>query len=177
MDEDEAPTLLNPDYPNLQAILAKADVVIHVIDARDPLAFRSSHLEELVKAQPGQKIMLVLNKIGGPASCTLYFLTDVRLLDTCPREAVVAWAAHLRTQHPTFIFRSASSFLPGDLQPQSKGKEKERADDAIGVSSILSCLAEWSHSDKPLVVAVTGVTNVSFLTSNSCDHQRTYSCF
>lgn len=64
MDEDEAPTLLNPDYPTLQAILAKADVVIHVIDVRDPLAFRSIHLEELVKAQPEQKLMLVLNKIG-----------------------------------------------------------------------------------------------------------------
>lgn len=83
---------------------------------------------------------------------------------------MVAWAAQLRTQYPTFVFRSASSFLPSDLQPQSKGKEKERADDALGVSSILSCLSEWSHSDQPLVVAVTGVTNVTFWKHHSSNN-------
>jgi predicted GTPase len=63
-DDDGVPILLNPDYPNFRAILAKCDVIVHILDVRDPLAFRSSHLEELVRGNSGQKLMLVLNKIG-----------------------------------------------------------------------------------------------------------------
>lgn len=65
--EDEAegaPTLVNPDLPNLQSVLDKADVVIELLDARDPMSYRSSQLEELVAGKENQKLLLVLNKIG-----------------------------------------------------------------------------------------------------------------
>ena len=39
-------------------------VVVEVLDAHDPLAYRSSHVEEVVKGKDGKKMMLVLNKIG-----------------------------------------------------------------------------------------------------------------
>jgi nuclear GTP-binding protein len=59
------PPLLNPDLPHLAAVLDKADVVIEVLDARDPLAHRSSALEARVASKGGQqKLLLVLNKIG-----------------------------------------------------------------------------------------------------------------
>lgn len=44
-----------------------------------------------------------------------------------------------------------------------KGKGKARADDAVGIDSILSALEKWASEKKgeePLVVAVVGVTNV-----------------
>lgn len=63
-DEEEAPVLLNPELPNLEAVIEKADVVIQLLDARDPLAFRSSHIEDLVTAKSEKKLLLVLNKIG-----------------------------------------------------------------------------------------------------------------
>lgn len=63
-DEEEVPVLINHDLPNLQAVLDEADVFIEVLDARDPLPFRSSHLEELIAAKPGCRTLLVLNKIG-----------------------------------------------------------------------------------------------------------------
>jgi nuclear GTP-binding protein len=62
------PPLPNPDLPHLAAVLDKADVVIEVLDARNPLAHRSSALEVRVAAKEGQKLLLVLNKIG---TCTL----------------------------------------------------------------------------------------------------------
>lgn len=62
--EDEEPALVNKDLPTLQSVLDTADVVVEVLDARDPLAYHSSHLTELVKAKDGQKLVLVLNKIG-----------------------------------------------------------------------------------------------------------------
>ena len=58
------PLLPNPDLPHLAAVLDKADVVIEVLDARDPLAHRSSALEAHVASKEGQKLLLVLNKIG-----------------------------------------------------------------------------------------------------------------
>jgi nuclear GTP-binding protein len=59
-----APLLLNPDLPHLAAVLDKADVVIEVLDARDPLSYRSRALEARVASKEGQKLLLVLNKIG-----------------------------------------------------------------------------------------------------------------
>lgn len=62
-DEEEVPILINRDLPNLQSVLDKADVVIEVLDARDPLEFRSAHLESIVQ-KAGKKLLFVLSKIG-----------------------------------------------------------------------------------------------------------------
>ena len=36
---------------------------MEVLGVRDPLAYRSKHLEELAK-QKGKKVLLIMNKIG-----------------------------------------------------------------------------------------------------------------
>lgn len=58
------PPLMNPELPHLAAVLDKADVVIEILDARDPLAHRSRALETRVSLKEGQRLLLVLNKIG-----------------------------------------------------------------------------------------------------------------
>jgi nuclear GTP-binding protein len=63
-DTNGAPLLLNPELPHLAAVLDRADVVIEVLDARDPLSYRSHALEARVASKEGQKLLLVLNKIG-----------------------------------------------------------------------------------------------------------------
>ncbi|KAF9468784.1 hypothetical protein BDZ94DRAFT_1303952 [Collybia nuda] len=157
-DEEDAPVLINRDLPNLEAVIDDSDVVIQVLDARDPLSFRSSHLEELVTKKPGRRVLFILNKI-----------------DACPRESVAAWASHLRTQHPTLIFRSASAFLPSNPEPSTKvkgkGKAKMPTHDGLGVDSVLACLGGWAQSkegDEMLSVSVMGLTNAgksSFINS------------
>ena len=62
-EEEEVPVLINRDLPTLQSVLEKADVVLEVVDARDPMMFRSEHVEQLAK-DAGKKVLLVLNKIG-----------------------------------------------------------------------------------------------------------------
>ena len=70
--EDEpgnrVPALIRHTLPTLRAVLEEADVVIEIIDARDPLPFRSLHLEELIASMPGKRTILVLNKIGESCS-------------------------------------------------------------------------------------------------------------
>ena len=62
--KDEAPPLLNPELPDLKAVLGKADVVLHVLDARDPASYRLSHVKELTSAEKKTELVYVLNKIG-----------------------------------------------------------------------------------------------------------------
>ncbi|OCH95890.1 hypothetical protein OBBRIDRAFT_441971 [Obba rivulosa] len=140
--EDEVPVLMNPDLPNLKAVLDIADIVVEVLDARDPLRCRSAHVEELAESK---KVLLVLNKV-----------------DTCPREAIASWSESFRAEYPTVFFRSASAFLPPTADPTGKGKAKERADDAWGLNEVTACLQRWAKEKTgggPLVVAVVGVVN------------------
>lgn len=62
-DEEEAPLLFDPSLPDLKAALAHADIVLHVLDARDPLPHRSTFIEGLAKEQ-NKQIVYLLNKIG-----------------------------------------------------------------------------------------------------------------
>ena len=62
-EEDDVPVLINHDLPNLKSALDSADVIIQVLDARDPISCRSQHLETLAK-ENGKKMLLVVNKIG-----------------------------------------------------------------------------------------------------------------
>ena len=174
-EEEEVPVLINRDLPNLKTVLEKADVLLEVLDGRDPLAFRSQHIEDLGN-ELGKKVLLVVNKIG-EFDAEIHEMESVSLTwlftDTCPREAVASWSSYLRSQHPTFLFRSATSFLPENpvtqSQPQvKKGKAKAKVptNDCVGGDSVLACLAQWAkekNGDEPLVVAVVGVTNVGIV--------------
>src|ERR1700691_479366 len=63
-----------------------------------------------------------------PPSDLLVSVADRSTLDACPREPTAAWAAHLRSEYPTLLFRAASSFLPPPVAhdlTKGKGKRKE----------------------------------------------------
>jgi hypothetical protein len=63
IEEEEVPALVNPDLPHLRSVLSAADVVLHVLDARDPLSHLSTSLEAFCSSN-GKKLLYVLNKIG-----------------------------------------------------------------------------------------------------------------
>jgi len=70
MQIDDVPVLIDTTVPNLKAALDTAGVVVHVLDARDPLSFRSAFVERESKSK---KQVFVLNKIGAPPlTCPLW---------------------------------------------------------------------------------------------------------
>lgn len=155
-EEEEVPVLLNRDLPDLGKTIDSVDAVVYVLDARDPLPFKSTDLEEVLKSKK-KKVMFVLNKV-----------------DLCPKESVSAWLSTLQSQstHPIFPFRSSSAQLPSAHESPSQPRKKSSAlfpkDDSWASDAIISQLDQWASKGKPLSVAVVGVTNVgksSFINS------------
>ncbi|PCH34588.1 nucleoside triphosphate hydrolase protein [Wolfiporia cocos MD-104 SS10] len=78
----------------LHKVIDESDIVVMVLDARDPEGCRSRLVEEEIRRREseGKKLVFVLNKI-----------------DLVPRENAQAWLKHLRHTTPTLPFRSASN--------------------------------------------------------------------
>ena len=52
-------------YKEFVRVVEAADVILEVLDARDPLAYRCREVEQFIRsADPNKKIILLLNKIG-----------------------------------------------------------------------------------------------------------------
>lgn len=96
LDEEAALTNANREaentrrkfYAELRKVLRSADVIVEVLDARDPGACRSPALEREV-TNSGKRLILLVNKI-----------------DLVPREAVEAWIKHLQRSHPAIAFKA-----------------------------------------------------------------------
>ncbi|KAI1774938.1 P-loop containing nucleoside triphosphate hydrolase protein [Hypoxylon cercidicola] len=75
-------------------VVDQADVVLYVLDARDPEGTRSREVERMVMAAAsgGKRLMLVLNKI-----------------DLIPSHALKNWLAYLRRYFPTLPLRASGS--------------------------------------------------------------------
>lgn len=89
-------------YKEFQKVIEDANVLIEVLDARDPLGTRCYEAEEaLLKAGPDKRLILLLNKV-----------------DLVPNDNLLAWIKHLRQEFPTLAFKA-------NTQRQSKLSAKK----------------------------------------------------
>lgn len=87
-DNEEIAQTRKKFYDDLVQVVASSDVVLVVLDARDPDACRSEKLETDIRAA-GKRLVFLLNKV-----------------DLVPAEAVTMWLAHLRKTAPTIPFKA-----------------------------------------------------------------------
>ena len=59
-------------FRRIRQVVGTADVVLEVLDARDPLGSRAEAVEEAVLSKPGKKLVLVLNKVRKKGRVNLF---------------------------------------------------------------------------------------------------------
>ncbi|XP_030585641.1 guanine nucleotide-binding protein-like 3 [Archocentrus centrarchus] len=138
----------------LNKVLDASDVVIEVLDARDPLGCRCPQLEEAVLQRGGgKKLLLVLNKI-----------------DLVPKENVEKWVRCLQQELPVVAFKASKQKQDGAVKAKKRRlvASNEVLDRSRGAASFgNACFAELltSYADKTqgegsLRVGVVGFPNV-----------------
>lgn len=69
---------------HFKSVVENCDIILYVLDARNPNGYRSKHVERLVLAHPNKKLVFVLNKV-----------------DLVPTETLKGWIKHLQLSFPT----------------------------------------------------------------------------
>lgn len=110
-----------------QEVLSASDVLLYILDARDPLGTRSLQTEQTITSSFSDKrIILVLNKI-----------------DLVPPHVLKAWLIHLRRSFPTLPLRTTTSspaartFSHAHLTPQHTSATLLKALKAYSASKFL----------------------------------------
>lgn len=139
---------------DLKASVGKADLVIVVLDARDPQGSRSLSLEDGLIGKAGKKVLLVLNKV------------DLVSTDTAQK-----WITYLRRFHPTIAVRSLndkvvetkkkSRVLQGQRALYERSQELNGLRDNGSVEPLRHFLDEFSKTCTELThIAIVGYPNV-----------------
>ncbi|KYO38906.1 guanine nucleotide-binding protein-like 3-like protein isoform A [Alligator mississippiensis] len=139
-------------YREFRKVVEAADVILEVLDARDPLGCRCSLVEETVlQAGAMKRLVLVLNKI-----------------DLVPREVVAKWLQYLRNEFPTVAFKACTQQQSRNLQqsrvPVAKASvELLASGGCVGADCLLHMLGGYGRSQglaATITVGVVGFPNV-----------------
>jgi nuclear GTP-binding protein len=146
---------------DLKNVVEQSDVVLEVLDARDPMGCRNIEMEHSVLAQ-NKKLVLVLNKI-----------------DLIPSENARDWLKVLRDEFPTILFKSTTQAQRSNLSQKislhksSLTDRKEMVDSllssskAVGTDNLVQLLKNYCRNDTSerkekhsIIVGVIGFPNV-----------------
>eukprot|EP00236_Picocystis_salinarum_P000854 CAMPEP_0183832638 /NCGR_PEP_ID=MMETSP0807_2-20130328/5546_1 /TAXON_ID=88271 /ORGANISM="Picocystis salinarum, Strain CCMP1897" /LENGTH=585 /DNA_ID=CAMNT_0026078387 /DNA_START=31 /DNA_END=1788 /DNA_ORIENTATION=+ len=137
-------------YKELVKVIGTADVIIQVLDARDPLGCRCLDVERLVmKNNPTKKVILLLNKV-----------------DLVPKEVVEKWLKYLREELPTVAFKCSTQKQQKNLGQKKLDLKKDvslEGSDSLGADNLLQLLKNYSRNlniKTSITVGVVGLPNV-----------------
>ncbi|KAL9397698.1 hypothetical protein Peur_011951 [Populus x canadensis] len=139
-------------YKELVKVVEASDVILEVLDARDPLGTRCVDMEKMVmKSGYDKHLVLLLNKI-----------------DLVPREAVEKWLRYLREEFPAVAFKCNTQEQRSNLGWKSSSKSAKTSNllqtsDCLGAETLIKLLKNYSRSHeikKSITVGVIGLPNV-----------------
>lgn len=146
----------------LRKVIERSDVIIQVLDARDPEGTRSRWVEDEVRKRDaqGKKLLAVVNKI-----------------DLVPRANLEAWIKYLRHSFPTMPFKSSTQSqrqnlsqnpvplvkaAAGQIGSNEKLEELPVTSSSLGAPALLGLLKQYALTSphSALTVGVVGYPNV-----------------
>ncbi|EFA84526.1 guanine nucleotide binding protein 3 [Heterostelium album PN500] len=139
-------------YREVKKVIEAADVILEVLDARDPMGCRCLEIERMIlERYPNKKIVLILNKI-----------------DLVPKENVVMWLKYLRNYFPTLAFKCSTQQQKRNLGHSSVAPEVASTklldgSECLGGESLLQLLKNYSRSlniKTSVAVGIIGYPNV-----------------
>ncbi|KAI8078720.1 P-loop containing nucleoside triphosphate hydrolase protein [Halteromyces radiatus] len=139
-------------FREFRKVLENADVVLEILDARDPLGTRTKHVERMIMDSGlDKKVILVLNKI-----------------DLVPKENVEAWLKYLRNEYPAIAFKASTQNQRSNLGQSSvsTGTATENllnSSECIGADTLVKLLKNYSRNiniKTSITVGIIGYPNV-----------------
>eukprot|EP01102_Stenamoeba_stenopodia_P018133 TRINITY_DN6611_c0_g2_i1.p1 TRINITY_DN6611_c0_g2~~TRINITY_DN6611_c0_g2_i1.p1 ORF type:complete len:510 (-),score=190.29 TRINITY_DN6611_c0_g2_i1:40-1464(-) len=133
-------------FKEFKKVITVADVVLQVLDARDPMGCRCVDIEQMILAKdPNKRIVLILNKI-----------------DLVPREVVEKWLKHLRNHYPTIAFKASTQSQRKNLGRVS-GPVDINTSECLGADTLLRLLKNYAKNKgmkTTITVGIIGYPNV-----------------
>ncbi|KGL98252.1 Guanine nucleotide-binding protein-like 3, partial [Charadrius vociferus] len=130
----------------LKKVIDASDVVLEVLDARDPMGCRCPQLEQAVTCSGGdKKLLLVLNKI-----------------DLVPKENLQKWLNYLKKEFPTVAFKSATLMKDRTMFTKRRARvDLSSTTERFGSKCLLKLLQDYGRTqNKTIQVGVVGFPNV-----------------
>lgn len=122
-----------------KAVVDASDVVLYVLDARDPELTRSRTVEQAVLQNGGKRLILVLNKV-----------------DLIPTPVLTKWLDFLKSSFPTIPVKAS----PSAVGASQFNKNLSNAATANTLLHALKSYATKSNLKRSIVVGVIGYPNV-----------------
>ncbi|KAI8618275.1 P-loop containing nucleoside triphosphate hydrolase protein [Chytriomyces sp. MP71] len=139
-------------YREFRKVVEQADVILEVLDARDPMGCRPKQIEEMIlNAGINKRIILILNKI-----------------DLVPRDVVEKWLKYLRNEFPTIAFKASTQTQRSNLGHSSVSTENASQDllnssECLGADNLVKLLKNYCRNNNiktSITVGVVGFPNV-----------------
>ncbi|KAF3689489.1 Guanine nucleotide-binding protein-like 3-like protein [Channa argus] len=139
-------------YREFKKVVEAADVILEVLDARDPLGCRCPQVEQaVIQSGTNKKIVLVLNKI-----------------DLVSKEIVEKWIKYLRNEFPTVAFKASTQQQNKNLKrsnvPVTQATtELLNSSACVGADCLMKLLGNYCRNldiKTAITVGVVGFPNV-----------------
>jgi len=139
-------------FKEFKKVLDNADVVLEVLDARDPLGCRTKRIEQdILESGVDKKIILILNKI-----------------DLVPKDVVNDWLKYLRNEYPTIAFKASTQNQRSNLGQLNVSAEAAsdsmlNSSECIGADNLIKLLKNYCRNANiktSITVGVIGFPNV-----------------
>eukprot|EP00092_Neocalanus_flemingeri_P008983 GFUD01009664.1.p1 GENE.GFUD01009664.1~~GFUD01009664.1.p1 ORF type:complete len:579 (+),score=196.34 GFUD01009664.1:109-1845(+) len=136
-------------YREFKKVVDAADVVLEVLDARDPIGSRCKEVEQAVVMGGGKRLVLVLNKA-----------------DLVPRDNLNAWVKYLRNEYPTIAFKASTQNTArlGQAKVDLKSTDAViHTSKCVGADTLMALLGNYCRNKDvktSIRVGVVGLPNV-----------------